>query len=83
MSEAPMQSFFVNRDTGALVRIKEVDDTFAYLEVIAPAPATYAMPLSDYDNHFVKMFRPAEATDLRSFTGATFRLPSNAPDDWR
>lgn len=83
MSDQPMQSFFVNRDSGALARVKEVDDSFAYLEIIAPAAASYAMPLREYDESFAHSWRPALAEDLRSFTGKTFRLPANAPEDWR
>ena len=77
-----LPSYFVAVDNPALIRVVEVDDTFAYLETLTPAPATYAMPLADYDSIFIQRFRPATVEDLRSMTGPNFRMPRNAPASW-
>lgn len=79
-----LRNYFVNRETGALARITGVDDTYAYQEILAPkAGPRYSMPLSEYDHTFVRFWRPATTDDLVAEDTASFRLPANAPEDWR
>lgn len=82
-------NIFANRDSGALCRVKKVDDSFAYIEVLGDQSSGWAgmsfnsMPVADYDEHFGDHWRPATAADLIGVDDDDFRPPENIPDDWQ
>jgi hypothetical protein len=78
LTENAIGAFWVRKDSGALVRVKEVDNSFAYIEVLTPAPATFSMAVAQYDTAFVDDFRPATTADLRRLTPGKYRPPANA-----
>lgn len=87
-SNAPVvnlsDSLFCNESTGAIGRITNVDSGYAYLEVIAPEPSTYSIPIAEYDSTWADYWRPATAEDLAALGGEPtgFRPPANAQAKW-
>jgi len=84
MDEQPqhLKSFFVNRSSGILVRVSEVNDHYATIESLTGNPGVYRMPVAQYDATFVAGYRPAVESDLAPLTNMEFRYPANAPSDW-
>src|SRR4051812_23138414 len=77
-----MARMFINKDSGALVRVDRVDASYAYLTVLATLPSHYAMPRVEYDNTFIHLFRPADTGEINA-AAEEAELPANAPDEWR
>ncbi len=77
-----LTAFFVNRSSGILVRVTEVNDSYATIESLTGNPGVYRMPVKAYDEVFVAGYRPAAEDDLRPLTNTAFRYPANAPEDW-
>jgi hypothetical protein len=79
-----MRNLFVS-SSGAIVRVERVDDSYATIVTLLPTPAKYMMPKKEYDTVFVRSFRPATEEDLEALNQEykTFKLPANAPDDWK
>lgn len=77
-----MARMFINKDSGALVRVDRVDASFAYITVLAKLPSTFAMPRREYDTTFIHLFRPAETGEIEA-AEAELELPANAPASWR
>jgi len=78
--EPMLRSLYVN-DSGSLARLKNVDASFAYLEILTPNYSTYAMPLSEYDTRFAEVWRPASLQDIHN-TVLAVRYPKNAAEHW-
>lgn len=80
-----MKSIFVNKGSGSIVQITNVDSSYAYIEVMFPDRSKWAMPLLQYNTTFIKEYRPATAKDLEAIMkdSKNFILPENAPDDWK
>lgn len=77
-------SIYVNRESGALVKIGPVDDSYAQ-QVVLTGPAAgglYKMPIADYDQRFVEWFRPAGPSDLLALDDDSARPPANATPAW-
>lgn len=82
MADIP-RNMFVNRDSGALAKVTEVNSSFAVIETIWPGSTKYSMPIGDYDGGvFGEQWRPATTEEMRPADGAGFRLPSVIPADW-
>lgn len=73
------QTLYVNRESGAICRIAKVDDSYAYLEIIAPSPSRFAMRRSDYDTQFAKAWRPAAPGEG---PGEAIPAPAHVEEDW-
>jgi hypothetical protein len=78
---------FANRETGILCRVKSVDDSYAYYEVIGSdepgvsGQSSYSMPKAEYDEHFAELWRPATEDDLLALPRPEgFRPPANTAD---
>lgn len=83
MPERAARNMFVNRDSGAIARVTNVDSSYATVEVLWPAPGKYSMPVKDYDGGvFGEQWRPATAEDIRPTEGDGFRFPAVIPEDW-
>lgn len=81
--EATVAGVFVNRESGAVVRVKEVNDSYAHIESIDGTSRRYAMPRTEYDSLFAKWFRPAVMADLAPLTDMSkYKAPAEKPDDW-
>lgn len=80
-----MRNLFVNKSSGAIVRVERVDDSFATIATLLPRPAKYMMPRREYDTVFIRSFRMATDEDLDALNDQwqTFVLPANAPADWK
>jgi len=80
-----MRNLFANKGSGAIVRVERVDDSYATIATLLPSPAKYMMPLKEYDTVFIKSFRPATDDDLDRLNEKykEFRLPKNAPEEWK
>lgn len=82
---------FVNRESGVICRVRKVDASFAYIEMLSPqsdsggtwlAQTTYSMPIAEYDERFAEMWRPATAADLVGFDDEGYRPPKVTASDW-
>lgn len=73
----PWGNYFTNRKTGVGVRIEDVTENWATLVVQAQLTSTFKMPLTDYNNKFVKQYIPLDTGSMR--------LPDNfmPPANWR
>jgi hypothetical protein len=87
MTTAEFGPIFAHRETGTLVRVKNVDESYAYYEVIgtgepgAIVASSYSMPVAKYDAEFAESWRPATEDDLRALpTDDGFRPPANTAD---
>lgn len=80
-----MRNLFVNKSSGAIVRVERVDDSYATINTLLPKPAKYMMPAKEYNTIFVRNFRIATDKDLDALNDQyrEFKLPTNAPDDWK
>lgn len=76
-------SIYVNRESGALVKIGPVGEGYAQ-QVVLTGPAaggSYKIPIADYDRVFVEQFRPAGQDDLIALEPDS-RPPRNATPEW-
>lgn len=77
-------SIYVNRESGALVKIGPVDDHYAQQVVVTGSAAggSYKIPIAEYDRTFVEHFRPAGPDDLVALDDPSVRPPANATPEW-
>lgn len=80
-----VRNLFVNKSSGAIVRVERVDDSYATIVTLLPRPAKYMMPAKEYNTIFIRNFRIATDKDLDALDDPfrEFKLPTNAPDDWK
>lgn len=83
------KNVFVRRETPdgrppAIIKVTEVDESYAYTASLTEPGKSYPIPIADYDRNFVATWRPAEEADLASLgePDKSFRLPGNAPISW-
>lgn len=81
----PVPAWFVNKDSGHIVHVTGVDGSFARMQFDYGdgTARSFDMPIAQYDTDFVAIYRPATAADLSRETNPDFRLPLNAPEDWK
>jgi hypothetical protein len=75
---------YVSRaDPTSLIKVLE-EDAFGVKMARLDGSGRWTMPRAEYDEKFVKLWRPATLEDLEGMnTGTTVRPPANAPDGWR
>ena len=76
---------FVNRDSGAICRVRKVDDSYAYLDILNGTGSNalqtaFSMPVAQYDAEFALIWRPATAEDLIGMEDEGYRPPANTGD---
>ena len=80
--EATVPGVFVNRESGAVMRVVEVNDSYAHIAAL-DGSSKYAMPRAEYDSLFAKWFRPAVMSDLGPMTDLSkYAPPAEQADDW-
>jgi hypothetical protein len=94
----PYTNVFVNRESGAVCHVLEVNDSHALLSIENPAKGTqpahqskYSMPIAEYDGApgvpvgrwFASIWRPATPDDFRGPVGPNIRPPLNSIADPR
>lgn len=68
--------YFVRRDDpNTICRVQNVDEAYAYIEVVAPNYSRWAMPVDDYDSKFDATWRPATTEDIAPLPSAGYRPP--------
>lgn len=81
LDEAQMSGVFVHRETGTMIRILSVDESWVRYAAI-DGSGRNSMQRADYDENFAKWWRPAGGGDLQaSFkTDAPLVAPRNTGD---
>jgi hypothetical protein len=59
-----LANWYVNRGSGALGHIVEVNDGFAILEVVHPKWSKFSIPIAEYDTTWRDGWRPAGPEDF-------------------
>ena len=65
MSE-PMDGWYVNKGSGSVGHIVEVNEGFAILEVVHPKWSKFSIPIAEYDSTWPEQWRPARPEDMPS-----------------
>jgi hypothetical protein len=73
---------FADRETGLLIRIEKMDQSYVQITVLTALTSHYSMPRAIYETDFVKRYRPATTEDLRKQESGEIEYPRNAPPDW-
>jgi hypothetical protein len=71
------ENLYVHKVTGTLMRVDAVDESFAWISVLAPTQSRYAMPIADYDGEkFAATWRLASGQEsLDALAGGDVRPP--------
>ncbi len=75
-----MGPVFLNRDSGALIEILNVDEPWTQYRVLGALGGTMSIATAFYDSGFTTLWRPATPDDLAGRTEVV-RLPANADQD--
>lgn len=77
MSKDPVKTnLFANRESGQVVRVEGVNDSWASITVLRALPSKFNMGVGEYDSVFVERYVPIDAGDMT--LPATYRPPANA-----
>ena len=83
-AEAGTSGVFAHRETGTLIRIINMDDSYVRYALL-DGTGRHSMPRAEYEESFGKWWRPATAEDLSKALRpeGPVTLPKNLPSDWR